>query len=201
VTAPGADVGALEGSEFLRKAGDVLSAVSSELKLQQQSYEQIARKHEYNKKYFASLPAIKPIRGWYSAGKFGMRMHPILGIVKNHRGLDIVADVGTEVVASGDGVVSMAGHSGGGLGNIVVIDHGFGYQTVYAHLSKITTKRGKSVKRGDVIAKSGKTGLTSGPHLHYEVRHNGRPKNPADFFFDDVSPEEIRALRAERPGE
>lgn len=174
--------------EILDGAGELLTRLTDEVKVQQQNYAQILRKYETNKEFFAALPALKPMRGRYATNKYGMRMHPVLGVMKNHRGLDIAGDVGTEVFAAGDGVVSMAGRSGGGYGNIVVINHGYGYQTLYAHLSKVLVRSGKKVKRGDLIAKSGKTGLVSGPHLHYEVRRNGITQNPADYFFDDVDP-------------
>ncbi|MBI4811428.1 MAG: M23 family metallopeptidase, partial [Ignavibacteriales bacterium] len=164
----------------------------------EQSYAQVVEKYEFNKNYFTSLPALKPMQGYYSKKAFGVRLHPVLGINKTHEGLDIVNDVGTPVVATGDGIVQMAGHSGSGYGLIVVVNHGYGYQTVYAHLSKILVREGQRLKRGDLIAKSGKSGLVSGPHLHYEVRHNGICKNPMDYFFDDISVEEYRKQLVKR---
>lgn len=178
--------------ELLRGVEDMLTRLSGELKVQKQNYAQILKKYESNKDFFAAMPALKPMRGRYAPNKYGMRMHPVLGIMKNHKGLDIAGDVGTSVFAAGDGVVSMAGRSGGGYGNIVVVNHGYGYQTLYAHLSKVMVRAGKRVKRGELIAKSGKTGLVSGPHLHYEVRRNGITQNPSDYFFDDVDPETFK---------
>ncbi len=189
---------AAPGTELLTEVDGILSSISGELKVQEQSYAQILKKYEYNKAFFSALPALKPMQGPYASNKFGMRMHPILGVMREHQGVDIVGDVGTEVAAAGDGVVAMAGHSGGGYGNVVVINHGYGYQTLYAHLSKLLIKPGKRVKRGDIIARSGKSGLTSGPHLHYEVRHNGVSRNPTDFFFDDLTAAEYRAQTAAR---
>ncbi len=183
---------------LLNEVDGILLSISGELKVQEQSYAQILKKYEYNRSFFAALPALKPMRGPYASNKFGMRMHPILGVMREHQGVDIVGDVGTEVAAAGDGVVAMAGHSGGGYGNVVVINHGYGYQTLYAHLSKVLVKPGKRVKRGDVIAKCGKSGLASGPHLHYEVRHNGASRNPTDFFFDDLTAAEYRVQSAVR---
>lgn len=179
-------------SEPLGEVDGVLESISGELKVQEQSYSQILKKYEYNRAFFAALPALKPMQGRYASNRFGMRMHPILGVMREHQGVDIVGDVGTEVAAAGDGTVAMAGHTGGGYGNVVVINHGYGYQTLYAHLSKVLVKPGKRVRRGDVIARSGKSGLASGPHLHYEVRHNGVSMNPTDFFFDDVTAESYR---------
>ena len=186
------------GSDPLGEVDAVLSRISGELKVQEQSYSQILRKYDDNKAFFAALPALKPMRGPYASNRFGMRMHPILGVMREHQGVDIVGDVGTEVAAAGDGVVSMAGHTGGGYGNVVVINHGYGYQTLYAHLSRVLVKPGKRVKRGDAIARSGKSGLASGPHLHYEVRHNGVSMNPTDFFFDDLTAESYRRQLAAR---
>ena len=103
-----------------------------------------------------------------------------------HTGIDIINDVGTSVKASGKGKVVFAGVKGG-YGLTVEIDHGFGYQTIYAHLSKINVKEGQIVNRNQLIAKSGNSGLSSGPHLHYEVLHNGQNLNPAEFFFDEYS--------------
>ncbi len=175
-----------------------LQQISSEISVQEQSYQQILQKYEYNKAYFAALPALKPMDGYYSADGFGLRMHPVLGIFKTHEGLDIVNDVGTPVYAAGDGTVEMAGHSGGGYGILVVLKHGFGFQTLYAHLSKVLVREGQHVKRGDQIARSGRTGLVTGPHLHYEVRQNGVFQNPVDYFLDDVSAKEYREKIAAR---
>ena len=179
-------------SKILSEATLTLEKLSSEMSVQQQSYEQILKKHEYNKGYFASIPALKPMEGYYSPKGFGLRMHPVLGIFKTHEGLDIINDVGMPIVAAGDGVVEMAGQSGGGYGNVVVINHGYGYQTLYAHLSKVKVHEGEHVKRGQFIGKSGRSGLVSGPHLHYEIRYKGVRQNPIDYFFDDVSLQDYR---------
>lgn len=138
-----------------------------------------------NQKLYKSIPAIKPCSGTLAEHGFGMRLHPILGIVRMHNGLDILTDVGTEVFAPGDGVVVFSGEKGG-FGNVVEIDHGFGYRTIYGHLSASKVKEGQRVTRGMLIAKTGNTGLSSGPHLHYEVLHNGVNLDPQGFFFDDT---------------
>ncbi|MFI5250944.1 MAG: M23 family metallopeptidase [Bacteroidota bacterium] len=180
-------------TELIKSANSTIDKLTSEVEIQKQNYEEVAKKHEYNKGYFASLPALKPMDGFYSTSSFGMRIHPVLGIWKNHQGLDIVNDVGTPVFASGDGVVGFAGQSGGGYGTMIVINHGYGYETVYAHLSKTVAREGQHVKRGDLIAKSGRTGLVSGPHLHYEVRYKGVIQNPVNYFLDDIKPQEFKA--------
>ncbi|HYQ86002.1 MAG TPA: M23 family metallopeptidase [Bacteroidota bacterium] len=193
---PLSDVSSENGTEHLQSAASTLQKMVAELKVQEQSYQQIERKYQYNKSYFAALPALKPMDGFYSAHDFGIRMHPVLGIMRTHEGIDIVNDVGTPVVAAADGVVEIAGHSGGGYGITLILSHGYGYQTLYAHLSKVLVQAGTHVVRGQIIAKSGRTGLVSGPHLHYEVRFNGICKNPADFFLDDLKPSEYRAQLA-----
>ncbi len=185
-------------SELLQAVTTGLSQLKSEMAVQTQSYHQILGKAEFNKKYFASIPALKPMAGFYSKTGFGLRMHPVLGIFRVHDGLDIVNDVGTPVYATGDGTVEIAGPSESGYGIMIVINHGFGFQTLYAHLSKALVKEGQHVKRGDLIARSGRTGLVSGPHLHYEVRHNGVSENPVNFFFDELSPQDYHSRFASR---
>jgi murein DD-endopeptidase MepM/ murein hydrolase activator NlpD len=156
------------------------------VKFEKKQTNEIARQLNLNQKLFESIPALKPTLGNYSIHGFGMRKHPILGIRKFHSGLDINCNWGTPVYSPGDGKV-VAVERQSGFGRVVEIDHGFGYLTIYAHLSKTLVKRGEKVTRGQLIAKSGNSGLSSGPHLHYEVRHNGKALNPIDFFFDDYT--------------
>jgi murein DD-endopeptidase MepM/ murein hydrolase activator NlpD len=156
------------------------------VKFEKNQANEIANQLILNQKLYESIPAIKPTVGNYSINGFGMRRHPILGIRKFHSGLDINCNWGTPVRASGNGkVISVERQSGFGL--VVEIDHGFGYLTIYAHLSKALVKRGDRVTRGQLIAKSGNSGLSSGPHLHYEVHHNGKALDPIDFFFDEYT--------------
>ena len=147
---------------------------------------QIANKLSLNEKLYKCIPAIKPTIGNYSIDGFGMRRHPILGVRKFHHGIDIASDYGTEVRSPGDGKVIVVERRAG-FGLVVEIDHGFGYKTIYAHLSKAMVKRGNSVIRGQKIAKSGNSGLSSGPHLHYEIHHDGVSLDPTDFFFDELT--------------
>ncbi len=185
-----------EAAEVLSNAQSLISRLTREVRLQQSSYEEIARRMEYNKVFFSHLPAIKPMGGVYSINGFGMRLHPVLRVYKPHTGVDIIADVGTSVYAAGDGTVRFAGRTQGGYGIVVDIDHGYGYASLYAHLSQVLVRPGQSVKRGQLIAKSGRTGLVSGPHLHYEVRRSGTRMNPVDYFFDDVDAARYRTLLA-----
>lgn len=185
-----------EAGEILSNADHLLDQLSREVKLQEVSYADIRQRYEHNQVFFSHLPAIKPMEGYYSINGFGMRVHPVLKVYRMHEGIDIINDVGTNVYATADGVVRYAGRTEGGYGSVVDIDHGYGYASLYAHLSRIVVRPGQSVKRGELIAKSGRSGLVSGPHLHYEVRKNGRKQNPVDFFFDDVDAAHYRSQLA-----
>jgi murein DD-endopeptidase MepM/ murein hydrolase activator NlpD len=180
-------------SDLVTTSKEMLDKLQSEAKFQEESYKDIYRKSQSNKDYFSHIPAIKPMDGVFSYHSFGMRMHPILGRLLMHEGVDIVNEVGTPVHATGDGVVEFAGNTGGNYGIAVEINHGFNYKSWYAHLSKPLVHAGQKVKRGDVIALSGNTGLTTGPHLHYEVRYKGKAVNPVTYFIDDVDLDRIKA--------
>ncbi len=156
-----------------------------ELDLQTKSYAEIGVTYEQNKIRFSHLPAIKPMEGFYNKYDFGMRFHPILQFNRPHEGIDIINEVGTPIYAPGDGVIDFIGHQVG-YGLTIEIDHSYSIKTVYGHLSKSLVKEGQKVKRGDLIARSGNSGLSNGPHLHYEVRVNGVAQNPINYFFDDV---------------
>lgn len=165
---------------------DVADVVLRKFRFEKEQLEEITAKLKTNKNLFESIPAIVPTEGNFSSESFGMRMHPILHINKMHTGIDIINNVGTPVKATGKGKVSYVGYKGG-YGLTVEIDHGFGYQTIYAHLSSVNVKEGTIVKRNQQIAKSGNSGLSSGPHLHYEVLHNGQNLDPSEFFFDEYN--------------
>lgn len=156
-----------------------------ELRLQTTSYEAIGSTYEQNKVRFSHLPAIKPMDGFYNSHGFGMRLHPILNIVRKHEGIDIENEVGTPIYATAEGIIEFAGHQGG-YGLTLEINHDFSLKTRYGHLSRILVHEGQRVKRGELIARCGNTGLSNAPHLHYEVRVNGVAQNPIDYFFDDV---------------
>ena len=142
----------------------------------------------------AAIPAIRPIKNMYNVTSgFGMRIHPILKTYRKHTGVDITAPRGTPVYATADGVVSRM-QGGRDYGTNVLIDHGYSYQTLYAHLSKKVVKAGQKVKRGELIGYVGSTGLSMGPHLHYEVWKNGIPVNPVQFFTSDITPEEYNTI-------
>ncbi|MBE9582687.1 MAG: M23 family metallopeptidase [Proteobacteria bacterium] len=150
--------------------------------VQKQAFEEL---HDYlqdQKSLLASTPAIRPTTGWFSSG-FGYRISPFTGLKEFHRGLDIATRRGTPIVAPADGVVTFAGKKGG-LGNMLVIDHGHGKVTRYGHMQKWLARRGTHVKRGDKIGLVGNTGRSTAPHLHYEVHVNGIPVNPGKYILN-----------------
>lgn len=161
--------------------------LSLKIEQQKESHKKIQATWDENQRLFASLPVLKPINGPVTSG-FGVRFHPIYKRHVHHDGIDFSAPVGTKVYAPGDGTVRYTGYNFG-YGNKVVIDHGFGYRTVYAHLSKSLVTTGQKVKRGDIIALSGNTGVSTGPHLHYEIHKNYQKINPSAYFFDNFTPE------------
>ena len=175
----------IKNSDELETALKLADDLERRVDFEKSNYLEITNKLEENKKLYSSLPAIKPCDGTIGIHGFGMRMHPILHRIMMHEGIDIVANVGTPVHASGQGRVIFTGIKGG-LGLAIEIDHGFGYRTIYGHLSKILVKKGRKVLRGDIIAKTGNTGLSTGPHLHYEVEHGGVRQDPMKFIFDST---------------
>jgi murein DD-endopeptidase MepM/ murein hydrolase activator NlpD len=191
-----AGIGGTDESVELGVASDVnkmlndlrasVTKAEKELQLEQTIYREAAAQYEKNQSLYPCIPAIKPMDGYYSMTGYGMRFHPVFHQMLLHEGLDIANAEGTPVYSTGDGVVAMAGRTSTGLGTTVVVNHGHGYTTVYGHLSKVLVHSGERVKRGAVIARSGSTGIVTGPHLHYEVRVNGRLQNPVDYFFDNI---------------
>ena len=159
--------------------------ISSKINFETNNYSQIEETLAINQKLYDAIPALKPVDANYG-DRFGIRLHPILKIRRMHTGIDLLANTGTPVYAPGDGTVTFVGNRGG-LGKCIIIDHGFGYTTLYGHLSTYKVKKRDTVKRGDLIALSGKSGLSTGPHLHYEIRHNGVALNPINFIYDDIA--------------
>ena len=186
-------------SALLRESAQTIDQLERQISLQSASYRELAVVAEEHNRQLEEMPAILPTDGPVVSG-YGMRKHPILKIVRPHRGVDILVPRGSDVVAPGDGIVQEVGR-GGGLGKFVRLSHpSIGYVTTYAHLSEIPSdiRRGRRVKRGDIIGKSGNTGLSKAPHLHYEVRDDqGRPFNPIYFFAPSMAPAEYEKLLAE----
>ena len=176
----------IKNSNELNAVYQLAEDLTRKVNFEKSNYLEIANKLEESNQLYFSLPAVKPCVGTIGYHGFGMRMHPILNRVLMHGGIDIVAELGTPVCASGQGKVVFTGYNGG-LGLTIEIDHGFGYRSLYAHLSKILIKKGGVVSRGEVIAKTGNTGLSTGPHLHYEIEHNGIKQDPMKFIFDQTN--------------
>jgi murein DD-endopeptidase MepM/ murein hydrolase activator NlpD len=170
----------------LQQALNYMDEVTRKINFEKKQYFDISLKLKENEKLFEALPAIKPCEGTLAMNGFGMRIHPILNVNRMHDGIDIITDRGTPVYATGNGIAESVGYQGG-LGLTIEINHGFGYRSIYAHLSKTKVKEGQKISRGDLIGNSGSSGLSSGPHLHYEINHNGVKQNPVEFFFDDLN--------------
>jgi murein DD-endopeptidase MepM/ murein hydrolase activator NlpD len=128
------------------------------------------------------------------ASGFGLRIDPVYKTVKMHAGLDFAAPQGTPIYATANGVVKIAGYSEGGYGNHVVINHGYGYETVYGHMVRVKTRTGQRVKRGEIIGYVGSTGKSTGPHCHYEVHKGGQKLDPVYFFYNDLTPQQFNEL-------
>ncbi|WP_068597288.1 M23 family metallopeptidase [Vaginella massiliensis] len=187
------DLRKLPNGKFVAEVAQNMDVLLKKLEFQAKSMADIKAVADGKEKEYASIPAIQPIADKSMsrvASGFGVRFHPILKIHKMHNGLDFAAPVGTPIYATADGVVSMAG-SGNGYGNMVKLNHGNGYETLYAHMSKIKVRNGQRIKRGDVIGNVGNTGMSTGAHLHYEIHHHGKVINPIDFFYKDLSPDEF----------
>lgn len=173
-----------------------LDILNKQLLVQSKSLDEINAVAKKKEKLFNHIPAIQPVANKELkrlASGYGMRLHPILKIGRMHWGMDFKADTGTPIYATADAVVDRADRMGG-YGNVVVLNHGNGYETLYAHMSKHNVTAGQQVKRGDVIGYVGNTGLSSGPHLHYEVHKNKEKVNPIDYYFNDISPDEYKVL-------
>lgn len=191
---------AMEGydySEIMIEATKKLDQVAKQMYVQSKSYDELLKEVKNKNKLLASIPAIQPISNRKLkalASGFGFRIHPVYKTSKMHTGMDFTAKIGTPIYATGDGYVITADGSGRGYGNHVVINHGYGYQTLYGHMSRIKARRGQSVKRGEIIGYVGNTGTSTAPHLHYEVRKGGRPINPVNFYYNDLTPLEYEKM-------
>lgn len=185
----------LEGkrySELMIETTEKVDKLTKQLYAQSKSLDEIVDLAKNKEELMRSIPAIQPVRNENlkrMASGYGMRMHPILKYRKMHFGMDFSAKTGTPIYATGDGVIRKVTRESG-FGKHVVIDHGFGYRTLYAHMSKYNVKRGQKVKRGEIIGYVGNTGLSHGPHLHYEVHKNGKRVNPVNFYHLDLTAEE-----------
>jgi len=169
-----------------------VDVLEKELYVQAKSYDEVLELAKTQEIRMENIPAIQPVLNKdlkRVASGYGVRIDPVYHVRKFHQGMDFTAPTGTEVFATGNAKVSFVGWKQG-YGNTVILDHGFGYQTLYAHLFKALVRKGQKVRRSDIIALVGNTGKSTGPHLHYEVRLNNKPVDPRNYYFYDLSPEE-----------
>lgn len=169
-----------------------LDMLKRQLYLQSVSFDEITDLYRSKDEMYRCIPAIQPVASKnlkHMASGYGNRIDPIYGTVRYHAGMDFSAPIGTDIYATGDGIVEDAGWESG-YGNCVVINHGYGYKTRYAHMSKMSVRRGEQVIRGQVIGHVGNTGKSTGPHLHYEVIVKGKTVNPVNYYYMDLTPEE-----------
>lgn len=160
--------------------------LAREIELQRSSFEEIHQKLTANAELLEHTPTLRPVDGGYISSGFGVRRDPFTKRMEHHPGVDITSERGSPVVVAAEGQVIYAGRYYS-YGKFVVVDHGFGYQTAYGHLNQVNVRLGQYVSKGQMIGQVGSTGRSTGPHLHYEVRVNGRPSDPTDYFFEDVA--------------
>jgi murein DD-endopeptidase MepM/ murein hydrolase activator NlpD len=182
-----------DNTKLIKTATKKLDILSKQLVVQSKSLDEIVVLAKNKKEMLASIPAIQPVANKdlkRMASGYGYRIHPIYKTRKFHWGMDFSAPRGTPVYATGNGKIEKVKRSRRGYGNQVKINHGFGYKTFYAHLEKYTVRKGQKVKRGDLIGYVGTSGISTAPHLHYEVIKGNRKLNPVYFYFSDLTPEE-----------
>jgi murein DD-endopeptidase MepM/ murein hydrolase activator NlpD len=187
----------MSGNELVRSISMTLTNLKSRIAAQKASYNEIAGLINNKEKLLAATPAIQPVSNKdlkRIASGFGYRIDPIYKTVKMHAGLDFTAAQGTPIYATANGVVKTAGNTGNGYGNHVVINHGYGYETLYGHMVRVKARAGQRVERGDLIGYVGSTGKSTGPHCHYEVHKNGQKLDPVYFFYNDLSPQQFDEL-------
>lgn len=184
----------LTNSEIVIETARRLDVISKQLYVQSVSFDEIVSLAKRNEELIKCIPAIMPINNkdlTRTASGWGWRIHPIYKIKKFHEGMDFSAPTGTEIYATGDGVVVDVKTSYSGYGKHIRVDHGFGYLTLYAHLNDFNVKKGQKVKRGEIIGYCGSTGTSTAPHLHYEVHHKNKKVNPQFYYFqEDLTSEE-----------
>ncbi|GET27735.1 M23 family metallopeptidase [Prolixibacter sp. NT017] len=187
----------MDNADLVISTARKLDVLTKQIYIQSKSYDDVMKMALNKEKMLASLPSIMPVSNKdlkRTASGWGYRIHPIYKIRKFHYGMDFSAPTGTEVFATGSGVVEWIRRSKIGFGNHILINHGYGFETLYAHLSAFNVKPGQKVKRGDVIGFVGSTGTSTAPHLHYEVHKNGKKVNPQNYYFLDLSPQEYEKM-------
>ncbi len=190
-------VQSMSEQQLVKSMTDQLNKLILRMAYQSKSYNDIDIMIKNKQQLIAAIPSIQPVSNkdlTRIASGFGYRIDPIYKSTHYHAGLDFTAPIGTPIYATADGVVKEAGFSTGGFGNQVVINHGYGYETLYGHMYKVNTSAGKTVKRGEVIGYVGSSGKSTGPHCHYEVHRSGIPVDPVYYFYNDLSPEQYNRI-------
>ena len=191
------ELNGFKNTELVVETSKKLDQITKQLYIQSKSFDDIIELAKNKADMLAAIPAIQPVSNKdlsRMASGWGYRIHPIYKTRKLHTGMDFSAKSGTPIYATGDGKIHKVRRSRRGYGNHVVIDHGYGYKTLYAHMKKYIVKKGQKVKRGDVIGYVGSTGTSVAPHLHYEVHKDGRKINPVNFYYNDLNPEEYEKM-------
>ncbi|MER3464859.1 MAG: peptidase M23 [Chitinophagaceae bacterium] len=189
-----AKVESMEGRQLIASIEKTINDLKNRIDVEKSSYKEITSLINSKEKLLAATPAIQPVSDKdldRIASGFGYRIDPIYKTVKMHAGLDFTAPQGTPIYATADGVVTTAGNTANGYGNHVVINHGYGYETLYGHMVRVKARSGQPVKRGEVIGYVGSTGKSTGPHCHYEVHKNGQKLDPVYFFYNDLTPQQF----------
>jgi len=191
------DLEGFNNSELIIKTAEMVDKISKQLYIQSISFDEVIKLAKNKADMLESIPAIQPVSNTdlkRVASGYGYRIHPIYKTRKMHAGMDFSAPIGTPIYSTGKGKVVKVVSKTRGYGKYVVIDHGYGYETLYAHMNDFNVHQGKNVKRGDVIGWVGNSGTSTSPHLHYEVLKNGSKINPINFFYNDLSPEEYERM-------
>ena len=192
-----ARVEGLPDDKLILSIDTTIRKLKARIAAQKNSYEELVNLVNNKEKLLAATPAIQPLSNKdldRIASGYGYRIDPVYKTVKFHAGLDFTAPQGTPIYATADGVIKTAGLSDGGYGNHVVINHGYGYETLYGHMYRIKVRRGQRVSRGEIIGYVGSTGKSTGPHCHYEITKNGRNLDPVYFFYNDLGPNQFDQL-------
>lgn len=185
-----------ENSDLMVNANIKMDKLEKQLYIQSKSFDEIFKLAKSKNVLLASIPGIQPVKSTQStiASGFGFRIHPIYKTTMMHTGMDFTAPIGTPIFATGNGTIESTEYNGRGYGNNVVISHGFGYKTLYGHMSRFNVRAGQRINRGDIIGYVGNTGSSTGPHVHYEVIRNGEKINPVNFFYNDLTPAEFEKM-------
>ncbi len=186
-----------DNSSLIINTSQRVDVLTKQIVVQSRSLDEVALLAEEKEKLLAAIPAIQPVRNedlTHVASGYGYRTDPFTKARKFHYGMDFTAPRGTPVYASGDGVISRADNTASGFGRHIRIDHGYGYESIYAHLYKYNVRKGQKVKRGDLIGFVGSTGRSQAPHLHYEIHKDGERINPINFYYGNLSPEEFAEM-------